>query len=40
MEGNMALYEGKAKKGAKYLDAAGTIMGGICNLATKYNLKA
>jgi len=35
--GDMAYYEGKAKKSASRLDAAGTIIGGISGLATKYN---
>lgn len=39
MEGDMALSEGKAKRGASYLNAASTIMGGITDLASKYNPK-
>jgi hypothetical protein len=39
MEGDMARFEGNAKKNASYLNAAGTIMGGITDLASKYNPK-
>jgi hypothetical protein len=39
MEGDMARFEGNAKKNASYINAASTIMGGISDLGSKYNPK-